>query len=359
MPMREITVGLLGCGNVGGGFWQLIIGARHHLAAHKNLSVDIRHILVRDVNRPRSVAVPRSHLTTDPWRILEDPEVDVVVEAMGGFEPARTYLLEALRRGKHVVTANKVVMARAWDELHEAAQASGACLFYEAAAGAVIPVIRSLPGLSAAPVRAVYGILNGTSNYILTRMAEGLSQADALAEAQRLGYAEPDPSDDLDGRDAAYKIALLAALAFDWSPDLDGIEMKGIRNVSTEDILAAQEAGFDLRHVARAERDESGQVKVSVAPVELPPGHPLYGIRGVENAVVIESDVFGAVTLKGAGAGPGPTATALLGDVCRVVDRLVWAEPSPAVSPAGAAADVAAGAAAAASAAARWRGESR
>lgn len=320
--MREITVGLLGCGNVGGGFWQLTTGARHHLAAHKGLTIDIRHVLVRDVDRPRAVQVPRTHLTTDPWRILEDPEVDVVVEAMGGFEPARTYLLEALGRGKHVVTANKVVMARAWDELNSAARAAGVGLYYEAAAGAVIPVIRSLPGLSAAPVRAVYGILNGTSNYILTRMAGGLSQAEALAEAQQLGYAEPDPSDDLDGRDAAYKIALLAALAFDWSPDLDGIHIEGIRDVGPEDLLAAREAGLDLRHVARAERDESGEVRVLVAPMELPPGDPLHGIDGVENAVVIESDVFGAVTLRGAGAGPGPTATALLGDVCRVVERM-------------------------------------
>src|SRR5690606_3361955 len=167
------------------------------------------------------------------------------------------------------------------------------------------------------------GILNGTSNYILTRMAEGLSQADALAEAQELGYAEPDPSDDLDGRDAAYKIALLAALAFDWLPALDQIRIEGIRGVGLDDIRAAQAAGLDLRHVARAERDPSGEVRVSVAPLELPPGDPLYGIRGVENAVVIESDVFGAITLRGAGAGPGPTATALLGDVCRAAAAAV------------------------------------
>ncbi|HEX6988654.1 MAG TPA: homoserine dehydrogenase [Bacillota bacterium] len=355
--MRGITIGLLGCGNVGGGFWRLTTGARHHLAAHKGLTIDIRHVLVRDVDRPRAVQVPRTHLTTDVRRILEDPGIDIVVEAMGGFEPARTYLLEALRRGKHGVTANKVVMARAWDELHSAARAAGVGLYYEAAAGAVIPVIRSLPGLSAAPLRAVYGILNGTSNYILTRMAEGLSQAEALAEAQRLGYAEPDPSDDLDGRDAAYKIALLAALAFDWSPDPDRIQVEGIRNVGPDDILAAREAGLDLRHVARAEREPSGEVRVVVAPMELPPGDPLYGIRGVENAVVMESDVFGAVTLRGAGAGPGPTATALLGDVCRAAARLQWAVPS---RPAASAVPAAPGASAVSTGTAagtRWRGE--
>lgn len=313
--MHAMTVGLMGCGNVGGAFWDLIRRTRTHAAAGGH-TFRVRRVLVRDPHKRRPVAVDRRRLTADPRALLQDSGIDVVVEAIGGYEPARTYLLQALRAGKHVVTANKVVMARAWGELHRAAAAGGACLHFEAAVGAALPVIESLRGpLAAMPLRSVRGVVNGTTNFVLSCMARGETFAAALHRARQLGYAEPDPADDLDGVDAAYKIALLAALAFHQDADPARVQVTGIRDVSVRQARQAARNGGALRLVASAERSARGGIAMEVAPVRLAMPDPLTTVDGVENAVVVTGDGLGSVTFRGAGAGPGPTAAGLLGDL--------------------------------------------
>lgn len=317
--VREVGIGLLGCGNVGAAFWELVERINTYSAMRDGITYNVRRALVLDREKPRPSHVKYNRLTEDVSEVLDDPNVEIVVEVMGGYEPTRTYLLEALRRGKHVVTANKVVVARAWSELWEESRRSGASLRFEAAAGAAIPVIESLWGsLSAVPIVSVRGIVNGTSNYILTRMSEGLEFEEALAEAQRLGYAEPDPADDIDGHDAAYKISILSALAFGWRIDMSRVQVQGIRNITQSDVLAAQKAGAEIKLVAQAQLNGDGELKLSVAPVELPETDILAGVRGVENAIVVEGDPLGTVIFRGPGAGKGPTTSALLGDVRRI-----------------------------------------
>lgn len=317
--MREVGIGLLGCGNVGAAFWGLVERIINYSAMRDGITYDVRRALVLDREKPRPGHVKYERLTEDPYEVINDPKVEIIVEAMGGYEPTRTYLLEALRRGKHVVTANKVVMARAWSELWEAARESGVSLRFEAAAGAALPVIESLWGaLSAVPVVSVRGIVNGTSNYILTRMAEGLEFGDALAEAQAKGYAEPDPADDIDGYDAAYKISILSALAFGWNIDMSRVRIKGIRDITQADVLAAKKAGAEIKLVAQARIDANNELDLSVSPVELPQSDILASVGGVENAIVVEGDPLGTVTFRGPGAGAGPTTSALLGDVRRI-----------------------------------------
>ncbi|MEX2355440.1 MAG: homoserine dehydrogenase [Thermaerobacterales bacterium] len=314
--MQELTVGLLGCGNVGSALWHWIGRTQQYITDRDGTRINVRHVLVRDAQKMRGVLPSPQCITADAEKILTDPDVDVIVEVLGGYEPARTCLLEALQRGKHIVTANKVVVARAWDELSQAAAERDLYFGYEAAVGAALPVVAALKGpLAATPLRRVRGIINGTSNYILTRMGQGLAFDEALAEAQRLGYAEPDPADDLDGWDAAYKIAILSALAFDWNLDMSQVQVEGIRHISRADVEAARRAGGAIRLLASGQRDRAGAVQLRVAPVELPADDPLAGVDGVENAVLVEGEPLGSVTFRGAGAGPLPTAAGLLGDL--------------------------------------------
>lgn len=317
--VREVGIGLLGCGNVGAAFWGLVERINQYSAMRDGITYSVRRALVLDREKSRPGHVKYERLTEDAYDVITDPNVEIIVEAMGGYEPTRTYLLEALRRGKHVVTANKVVMARAWSELWEAANQSGVSLRFEAAVGAALPVVESLWGaLSAAPLISVRGIVNGTSNYILTRMAEGLEFDEALAEAQAKGYAEPDPADDIDGHDAAYKIAILSALAFGWRIDMDQVQVTGIRDITQADVLAAKKAGMEIKLVAQARLEQGRRLELSVGPVELPKSDILASVGGVENAVVVEGDPLGTVTFRGPGAGAGPTTAALLGDVRRI-----------------------------------------
>lgn len=323
----DIRIGLLGCGNVGSAFWNLVEQTHNHRAEIGGRTIDVRRVLVRDLRRERPGAVDPSRLTDDPSAIIEADDIDIVVEAMGGFEPAYDYLLAALNNGKHVVTANKVVVARSWPQLQQAAEANGVQLHYEAAVAAAIPIVRQLRGgLSAVPIRKIRGIVNGTSNYILSQMKDDpdLSFEAALADAQRKGYAEPDPSDDLDGWDAMYKIAILAALGLHWELDLNEINVTGIRHITKEDVQAATAAGKTIRLVAQAEKDEAGRISLRVAPQALPATDPLAQVHGVENAIVLEAPSFGTLTFRGPGAGPTATASALLGDVRVIENSLAW-----------------------------------
>lgn len=297
---EPFRIGLLGRGTVGGAFAQLLEQRADHVANVTGL-------------RPEIVGVLR-RAEGDFDDILS--RSDLVVELMGGLEPARDYVLRAMRAGKHVVTANKQLLAEHGEELWASAREHDVQLRFEAAVGGVVPVIRVLQeSLAAAHVQRLHGIVNGTTNFILTRMAQtGASYADALAEAQQLGYAEADPTDDVTGKDAAAKMAILARLAFDTPVTLDQVRYEGIEHLTADDIEYAQELGLGLKLIGTAERVDGG-LSVRVHPAFLYGAHPLASVHGPFNAVTIESPAITEITLSGPGAGGPQTASAVLGDV--------------------------------------------
>ena len=305
MADGAFKIGLLGRGTVGGAFEQLVADRADQVA----------HVTGR---RPEISGVLRRS-SGDFDEILASS--DLIVEVMGGVEPARDYVLRAMQAGKHVVTANKQLVSRHGDELFAAARENGVQLRYEAAVGGVVPVIRVLgESLAGAHVDRVHGIVNGTTNFILTRMAEtGASYSDALAEAQELGYAEADPTDDVSGADAAAKMAILARLAFDTPVAFESVRYEGIEEITGDDLAYARNLGLSLKLVGTAERvtSEAGQsgINVRVHPAFLYAGHPLASINGSFNAVTIESDAITEITISGPGAGGSQTASAVLGDV--------------------------------------------
>ncbi len=299
--------------------------------------VEIARVGVRSLDKPRSVALPSQIYTTDLDAIVTDPAIDVVVEVMGGIEPARSLILKAIAHGKHVVTANKAVISRHGSEIFDAANTAGVYVMLEAAVAGGIPVIQPLKqSLSVNHIHQVMGIVNGTTNYILTRMqAEGADFDAVLADAQRLGYAEADPSADVDGQDAADKIAILAALAFGGRVKIDEVYCEGIRQISQADIAYADRLGFVIKLLAIARRDSdlsnssdpsvnptrdrADQLQVRVHPTLLPKHHPLASVNDVYNAILVEGDPLGQVMLFGRGAGKGPTASAVVSDILNIV----------------------------------------
>lgn len=306
---RPRRVALLGCGNVGGEV------ARRLLAEGARLGLHLASVLVRDEGRDRGVC---KNLLTRRFADVLNARPDVVVEVLGGVEPAHEYAHESLRRGIPVVTANKTLIARHGGALHAAAASSGAALAYEASVGGAIPVIAALRQLEGDRVLSIRGIVNGTCNFILTRMeSQGVSLAEALAEAQRRGLAEPDPSADVSGRDSAEKLCVLAAAA--GSPGLtpEYVACTGIEAVTAADIAAARRNGQTLRLVAEVEL-HAGGVRARVGPTILPRTHALAAAREEQNAVVVTTELAGELVFQGRGAGPRPTASAILGDVVRV-----------------------------------------
>ena len=319
----KVGVGLLGLGTVGGGVASILQNPseRHPLVGE----LELIRVAVRDLNRPRPVALDESLLTTDPSAVIQDPAVDVVVEVIGGLEPARSLILQAIAAGKSVVTANKAVIARHGQEIAEAAAAAGVYVLIEAAVGGGIPIIEPLKqSLGGNRINRVSGIINGTTNYILTRMAEeGASYGDVLADAQALGYAEADPAADVEGGDAADKIAILTGLAFGGLVNREAIPTEGINTLQTRDIDYAKELGFVVKLLAIAERhgsdpDGSEVVDVRVHPTLVPKDHPLAGVNGVNNAIVVEGEPVGRVMFYGPGAGAGPTASAVVADILNI-----------------------------------------
>ncbi len=271
---------------------------------------------MRDLAKPRDVDLAAGILTDDADLVVTDPEVDVVVETIGGIEPARSLVLGALKSGKPVVTANKELLADHGEELFEASESAGVDLLFEASVAGGIPLMRPLrESLAGERIRRVMGIVNGTTNYILTRMTEeGSSFADALGEAQELGYAEPDPTADIEGFDAAAKTSIIASIAFGARVVASDVYREGITKVTAEDIAAAHELGFVVKLLGVADQVD-GRVGVRVHPAMVPLDHPLASVRGSYNAVFIEGDAVGQLMLLGRGAGGGPTASALLGDL--------------------------------------------
>jgi len=319
-----VKLGILGLGTVGTGTVQLLqdkVG-RHPLLQE----MEIYRVGVRSLTKPRAVELSSEVITTDLEAIVNDPAVDIVVELMGGLEPARTLMLAAIKNGKHVITANKAVISRFGAEIFTAANEAGVYVLLEAAVGGGIPVIQPLKqSLSVNRISAIMGIVNGTTNYILTRMqTEGSEFDDVLADAQKLGYAEADPTADVDGLDAGDKIAILASLGFDGRINREDVHCEGIRQVTKTDIAYAAKLGFVIKLLGIAQHldEDNSQLSVRVHPTLVPHSHPLASINGVYNAILIEGEPIGQVMLFGPGAGAGATASAVSSDILNLVATL-------------------------------------
>jgi len=317
--MEPLGIALVGCGTVGGGVARLLLEHPERLAHRAGRPLVLRRVVVRHLDKPRSVGLPRDLLTTDLDEVIRDPSIQVAAELVGGVDWARQAVLRLLAAGKDVVTANKQLLSHHGEELYETAREHDVRLRFEAAVGGVVPVVRTLEeSLAATPIERIHGIVNGTTNYILTEMSRGASYAEALADAQQSGYAEADPSDDVTGRDAAAKMAILARLAFGTPVHLEEVRFEGIENIQSDDLQYAQELDLGLKLVGTAERRQGG-LSVSVYPTFLYPGHPLAAISGSFNAVTVESETITEITLSGPGAGGRQTASAVLGDVVSVM----------------------------------------
>jgi len=315
-----IRVGVLGCGTVGASLIALVDRQNATIQARTGLSLEISQIAVRDLSRVRPVGVDGAAFTTDAMAVATDPSIDVIVEVMGGISPARELILAALAAGKPVITANKALLAAHGSELFAAAEAGGVDLLFEASVAGGIPFIRPLrESLLAEPVVRVMGIMNGTTNYILTRMTEaGADYADALAEAQELGYAEADPTADVEGHDAAAKIAIVASIAFGAEVTSADVQCEGISKVTADDIAFAKRHGYAIKLLAIAERfsDLNGEeLSARVHPCLVPNSHPLAAVRDSFNAVFVQGEAVGDLMFYGRGAGGDPTASAVLGDL--------------------------------------------
>lgn len=320
--MGEIGVGLIGFGTVGTGVVRLLLENASLLEERIGLRLKLRRIADLDIERDRGVKIPREILTTDALQVIEDPTVDIVVELIGGIEPAKSFILRALELGKPVVTANKALLAQHGKELFEKAQQKGVPIGFEGSVGGGIPVIKALrEGLVANRIEVILGILNGTSNYILTKMTEeGKDFEEALREAQRLGYAEADPSLDVEGTDAAHKLTILASLAFGTWIDLDWVYVEGISHLSPLDIEFSKEFGYRIKLLAIAKRGTEG-LQLRVHPTMIPAEHLLSQVKGVYNAIYLAGDAVGPTLLYGQGAGALPTGSAVVSDLVQVATR--------------------------------------
>ena len=319
MSSTPIGIGLLGYGTVGSAVDRLLTARQADVERVVGAPVEVRRALVRNVNAPRSVE-PRPGLLTDDFSaIRDDPSIAVVAEVMGGVSPTREWMLELFAAGKSVVTANKQLLARHGAELFAAAEANGVQLRFEASVCAAIPVVKVLrESMIASEVNAVLGIVNGTTNFMLTKMADGADYATVLAEAQRLGDAEADPTEDGTGGDAAAKVAILASIAFHTQVTIDDVPHEGIDTLDSVDVAFANDLGYSVKLIGQARRVEAGVV-VGVAPTLVPHAHPLSGVNGSFNAVMLRGDAIREVTLVGPGAGGDETASAVIGDLMGVL----------------------------------------
>ena len=312
-----VRVGMLGCGTVGAAVIRLLHDHEAEIALRTDTRLEVTRVAVRDPSAPRDVPLDPSRFTADPGEVVSDPEVDVVCELMGGTDPALELVLAAIDHGKPVVTANKELLAAHGRELFDRADAKGVDLTFEAAVAGGIPLIRPLrESLAGDRVRRLMGIVNGTTNYVLTRMSDdGMSFDDALAEAQRLGYAEANPAADVEGHDAAAKCAILASIAFDSLVTADDVYREGIAGVTRQDIEFARRLGYVVKLLAVAEQTDEGAIGVHVHPAMVPVEHPLAAVRESFNAIFVEGAAVGDLMFYGRGAGGSPTASAILGDL--------------------------------------------
>ncbi|MEM9202375.1 MAG: homoserine dehydrogenase [Actinomycetota bacterium] len=318
--MQQLTIGLLGCGNVGGALVELVEARHDTIAARTGVELTIGAIAVRSVEKYRDVIAEPGRLTDDPQAVVDDPAIDLVVELIGGIEPAKSLILRALAQGKPVITGNKELLAAHGPELYAAAAANSVDLLFEAAVAGGIPLMRPLrESLVGEDISRVMGIINGTTNFILTKMStEGADYADVLAEAQALGFAEADPTADVEGYDAGAKAAIIASIVFGVQISSADVHHEGIANVSAADIETAARLGYVIKALGVIERhrgDTGPEVSVQVHPAMVPVDHPLAGVNDAFNAVFVEGAAVGDLMFYGRGAGGDPTASAVLGDV--------------------------------------------
>ena len=309
--MEKIKLGLIGLGTVGTGVYKSVENFEN---------LEIEKIAVRNINKPRSVEVPQDKLTDNPYDVVNDPTIDVVVELMGGVEPAWDYIKTALENGKHIVTANKELLAKKGEELFNISEKHNCVVLYEAAIAGGIPLIMPIKTILAGnKINKVQAILNGTTNYILTKMdADGASYEEVLKEAQELGYAETDPTGDVEGFDAAYKITTLATIAFNSRIRFENVYREGITKIRKEDMQRANELGYKIKLVASASIDENNNADVRVHPVLVPKSAMLAHINYVTNAVAISGNPIGDILLSGPGAGESPTTSSVMGDILSI-----------------------------------------
>ena len=320
---RELGIGMLGCGVVGSQVARLLTEDSGDFAARSGAKLSLKKIAVRDVAAKRE-HVKSDLLTKDADSLVSNPSIDIVIEVMGGIEPARTLILKAIANGKSIITANKALLAKHGAELFEAADKKGVDLYYEAAVGGAIPILRPLrESIVGDHVHRIMGIVNGTTNYILTKMdEEGSDFGAALKEAQQLGFAEADPTADVEGHDAAAKAAILAGLAFHTRVTSDQVSAEGITKISARDVAVAHDINHVIKLLAIAELTEKGEVSVRVQPTLLPRQHPLAAVRNAFNAIFVEAESAGELMFYGRGAGGAPTASAILGDLIAIARNM-------------------------------------
>jgi len=316
--MERIAVGFLGCGNIGCGVYKLLETHGAEIKKNEGVAFEVKKVLVRDVTKKRGWDIPAGLLTDCADEVLANPDISIVMEFMGGEQPAASYMIRALKGGKTVVTANKMALASHWEEIVSAARESGAGLYYEASVCGAIPIIRAMnESLQSNRISSVMGIINGTTNYILTRMSrEGAAYEAVLADAQRLGLAEPDPTADVEGYDAAYKLSILSTLAFHRHVPVESIYREGITGVTALDVSCGKEFGLTLKLLAVA-KEEGGKVQAHVHPTFVPDGHPLASVSDAFNAVFVNGHACGEMMFYGRGAGDMPTASALVSDLIK------------------------------------------
>ncbi|RXI47404.1 homoserine dehydrogenase [Clostridium tetani] len=318
--MKVIKIGLLGLGNVGKGVWNILKINKDIIKRRSGYNIEIKKVLVKDINKKRDLKIPEDLITTDVDEILEDPSIDIVVEVIGGVEPSFDYMVKAMKSGKHVVTANKMVLAMKGRELSQIAKQNGVLFYYEASVGGGIPVIHGLTeSLTANKINEVIGIINGTTNYILTKMTlDGLSFEEALKEAQQKGYAEADPTSDIEAFDAVYKLCILTSLGFDSFVDVESVYREGITKIDPIDIKYAEEFGYVIKLLAII-KEEFGELELRVHPTMVPAVHPLANVNDSFNAIFIKGNAVGDLMLYGRGAGELPTGSAVVGDIISVI----------------------------------------
>ena len=322
--MKKINVGLIGFGTIGVGVAKILAENQEIIQKRLGVAVCLAKIADLDITTDRGIAVNDGVLTTSVDEIIENPEIDIVIELIGGYEPARTLILKALKNNKHVVTANKALLAKHGDELFEAVEEKGLSIGFEASIGGAIPIIRSIrEGFVANRIQAIEGIVNGTANYILSKMSDENCDFDvALKEAQEKGFAEVDPTFDIEGIDSAHKIAVLTRIAYGTPIKFEDIKVSGITNITSEDIECGKEFGYRIKLLAISKYDGEG-IDIRVHPAMIPSNHPMASVNGVLNAIRVCDDMMDENILIGHGAGALPTGSAVVGDIVEIARNII------------------------------------
>jgi len=318
--MEKVKIAILGFGNVGTGVWKILLENKKEIMKRSNYEIEVAKILVKDINKKRDIVVSKGILTNNFEDIINDDSIKIVVELIGGKDQAKEYMIRAMKAKKHIVTANKLVIANWSEELFKIAEQEKVLFYYEASVAGGIPIIREInESLTANRIQQIIGIINGTTNYILSKMTnEGISFDEALKEAQEKGYAEADPTSDVDGYDAVYKLAIMASLSFGTKVNHDAIYREGIRNISSLDIEYAKKFGYTIKLLAIA-KEENNKLELRVHPTLVPSNHPMSNVNDVFNAIMIKGNAVGELMLYGRGAGDLPTGSAVVGDIISIL----------------------------------------